>query len=128
MTQPDYQAVCFEAVMALDNLTKAFKYFLSNAVSERNQNRLSDAAKSEKDNFEDLPDIIKRVSNAMREIIYDQTGDTTNLSSVRKKVDELGSIMHIGRSYPTDAVRRAKTIATAFSETTLKKKKKEPQK
>lgn len=121
MTEQNYQTVCFEAVIALDNLSRAFMWLSPNALHEKKHERLMIAMQSEKDNFEDLPDVIKRVSGVMRDIYYDMTGDTSKLSDVRKKVDELGSILHIGRSYPRDAARRAKNISMKYDPSNFKK-------
>jgi len=113
---PKIDDVCFEATIVLDNLIQAFFCFALSGISENDHKRLLEAAHSQEENFADLPMVIKRVSFVMKDIYYDMTGDTTKLADIRRKVDELGSILHIGRSYPQDALRRAKKIKSLYVE------------
>lgn len=119
-----YKSLCFETLLTIDELTKSFRHFLPGLMNERNDNRFADALRSNSEDFEDLPTIIKRVSSVMQDICFDFTGDVSTLSSIRKKVDELNSILHIGRSYPDSAMRRLKVIKSSFNVEALRKKNK----
>jgi len=78
------------------------------------ENLLLGAAKSNKDDFSDLPEIIKRVSKTMLDIYYNIDGDVEVYIKIKKKVDELGSVLVIGRAHTDNAVARAKKIGATF--------------
>lgn len=125
MTQNEkYQSLCFEVVLALDNLVAAFRHFMHGSLTKRAEDKLLDALRSNSDEFEDLSLITKRTAAVMQDIYYDLTGDISTLKSIKKKVEELGSILHIGRSHPEAALRRVKAIKASFNERTLRKKNK----
>lgn len=121
MTQK-YQSLCFEVVVALDELVAAFRHFMHGSLTKRAEDKLLDALKSNSDEFEDLSLITKRTAAVMQDIYYDLTGDISTLKSIKKKVEELGSILHIGRSHPEAALRRVQMIKATFSERALRKK------
>lgn len=121
MTQK-YQSLCFEVVVALDELVAAFRHFMHGSLTKRAEDKLLDALKSNSDEFEDLNLITKRTAAVMQDIYYDLTGDISILKSIKKKVEELGSILHIGRSHPEAALRRVQMIKATFSERALRKK------
>ena len=121
MTQK-YQSLCFEVVVALDELVAAFRHFMHGSLTKRAEDKLLDALKSTSDEFEDLSLITKRTAAVMQDIYYDLTGDISTLKSIKKKVEELGSILHIGRSHPEAALRRVQMIKATFSERALRKK------
>jgi hypothetical protein len=50
----------------------------------------------------------------MYDIYDDFSGDKTRFSDIRRKTLELGSILHIARSYPANALKRTKVIATLY--------------
>jgi hypothetical protein len=115
----DYQSVCFEVVLALDALIEAFVHFLPNRYKDYEKlkyDQLFLAASSNTENFEDIFDVVRNVSSAMKNIYYDLTGEITTFSEIYRKTMELGSILHIGRSYPNDALKRAKKIATIYKQ------------
>jgi hypothetical protein len=114
----------FEIVLTLDELVAAFRHFMHGSLTKKNEEKLLDALRSNSDDFEDLGLIIRRTASIMQEIYYDLTGDTSTLQSIKKKVEELNSILHIGRSHPDGAFRRIEMIKTAFDEQALRKKKK----
>jgi hypothetical protein len=125
MTQHEkYQALCFEAVITLDKLVAAFRHFMHGSLTKRAEDNLLDALRSNSDEFEDLTLVIKRTASVMQDIYYDLTGDTSTLQSIKKKVEELNSILHIGRSHPDGAFRRIEMIKTAFDEQALRTKNK----
>lgn len=126
MTQNEkYQALCFEVVLTLDKLVAAFRYFMHGSLTKRDEEKLLDALRSNSDEFEDLNLVIKRTASVMQDIYYDLTGDTSTLKSIKKKIEELGSILHIGRSHPAAAFRRVEVIKAAYDEQALRKKKTE---
>ena len=125
MTQNEkYQSLCFEVVLALDNLVAAFRHFMHGSLTKRAEENLLDALRSNSDEFEDLNLITKRTAAVMQDIYYDLTGDISTLKSIKKKVEELGSILHIGRSHPEAALRRVQMIKATFSERALRNKNK----
>ena len=127
MTQNEkYRALCFEVVLTLDKLVAAFQHFShgSLTMTARMENKLLDAIRSDSDEFEDLNLVIKRTASAMQDIYYDFTGDISTLKAIKKKTEELGSILHIGRSHPAAAFRRVEMIKAAYDEQALRKKKK----
>lgn len=113
MKKYDYQSAVFETVLALDSLINAFIKFLP-SYGDKYADRILEAARSNSDEWEDLPNVLWRVAIVMNNITYEFSGDVTNLVSVRKKVEELKSILHIARSYPDNAVKRAKKIAIFY--------------
>ena len=122
MTQNEkYQSLCFEVVLALDELVAAFRHFMHGSLTKRAEDKLLDALKSNSDEFEDLSLITKRTAAVMQDIYYDLTGDISTLKSIKKKVEELGSILHIGRSHPEAAFRRVQMIKATFNERALRK-------
>ena len=114
----------FEIVLTLDELVAAFRHFMHGSLTKKNEEKLLDALRSNSDDFEDLGLIIKRTASIMQEIYYDLTGDTSTLKSIKKKVEELSSILHISRSHPANALRRVATIRASYNEQALRKKKK----
>jgi hypothetical protein len=114
----------FEIVLALDELVAAFRHFMHGSLTKKNEEKLLDALRSNSDDFEDLGLIIRRTASIMQEIYYDLTGDTSTLQSIKKKVEELNSILHISRSHPANALRRVATIRASYNEQALRKKKK----
>lgn len=116
-TQED---VFFETVLAADALAKAYLSFLPSTkpkkskepdvIFEARKKMILDALKSNKEDFSDAKTIISKMVSAMDRITYDVTSDPTDLVSIQKKVKELDSILHIGRSYPDNAVKRARNI------------------
>jgi hypothetical protein len=119
-----YQTLCFEVVLTLDKLVAAFRHFMHGSLTKRDEEKLLDALRSNSDEFEDLKLVIKRTASVMQDIYYDLTGDTSTLQSIKKKIEELGSILHIGRSHPEAAFRRVEMIKGAYDEQALRKKKK----
>ena len=114
----------FEIVLTLDELVAAFRHFMHGSLTKKNEEKLLDALRSNSDDFEDLGLIIKRTASIMQDIYYDLTGDTSTLQSIKKKVEELSSILHISRSHPANALRRVATIRASYNEQALRKKKK----
>jgi len=114
----------FEIVFTLDELVAAFRHFMHGSLTKKNEEKLLDALRSNSDDFEDLGLIIKRTASIMQDIYYDLTGDTSTLQSIKKKVEELSSILHISRSHPANALRRVATIRASYNEQALRKKKK----
>jgi len=114
----------FEIVLTLDELVAAFRHFMHGSLTKKNEEKLLDALRSNSDDFEDLGLIIKRTASIMQEIYYDLTGDISTLKSIKRKVEELSSILHISRSHPANALRRVATIRASYNEQALRKKKK----
>ena len=85
-----------------------------NRVYAERKAMILDAIKSNKEDFSDAKIIVSKLSSVMDYITYYMTTDTTDFVTVHKKVKELNSILHIGRSYPNDAIKRAKKIREAW--------------
>lgn len=78
------------------------------------ENLLLGATRSNTDDFSDLPEIVKRVSKTMEDVYYNMDGDVDEYIRIRKKVDELGSVLKIGRAHTDSAIERAKKIGATF--------------
>lgn len=102
-----------ELVIALETLIRAFKALMPRAVPEKTQERLI-AASACDDTLEGVRRTVKNVASIMREIAWEATGDMTDLNGIIRRVEELGSIAHIARSYPDKAIARAKACGRAY--------------
>ena len=63
------------------------------------------------DDVMQLPEAIRRVAKWLRAYDLDSAGmDVEKIHSVIKAVEQLGSIFHIGRTFPDNAIKRATSL------------------
>lgn len=91
------------ALDAIVGLAPLYVYHRRNEASDL----LAAAAASKDDEFGDSTLIVKKVAAVLGDIAWDWHCDIENINFLKRRTQELGSILHIGRSYPDAAIRRA---------------------
>ena len=112
----NFEVAHIELVIALESLLRAFSTLMPMAMKDKTRERLI-VASACGDAFEDVRKAVKNVSRIMREITWELTGDVTDLNGIIRRVEELGSIAHIARSYPDKAIARAKACGRTYLST-----------
>jgi len=109
-----HQLTQIEVAAALEALVRAFTRLTPNALNEAEQERLVLASSCDSDDLAGLLPAIQRTARVMKDMAYDCSGDIEDLRSIARKVQELGSVLHIARAYPDQALARAKAIGASF--------------
>ena len=79
--------------------------------SEKEANFLVNASGVDELSYENVLSACNRTINVMKNIEYDLiSGDLGEHKDRRRKVEQILSIMHIGRAYPDSAIKRLKGL------------------
>jgi aromatic ring hydroxylase len=79
--------------------------------AEKAAENLIKASYAEETDYQSVMSTINRTVGVMRDIEQDLIShDLSKYIDRRKKVEQLGSIMHISRAYPDNALKRLKSI------------------
>jgi len=79
--------------------------------SEKQANFLVNASGIDELSYENVLSACNRTINVMKDIEYDLiSGDLGEHKDRRRKVEQILSIMHIGRAYPDSAIKRLKGL------------------
>lgn len=79
--------------------------------SEKQANFLVNASGVDELSYENVLSACNRTINVMKDIEYDLiSGDLGEHKDRRRKVEQILSIMHIGRAYPDSAIKRLKGL------------------
>jgi len=82
-----------------------------NPILERRADNLLSASSIEEWDYESIVASTRRTVDAMRDIEYECSGtDLSAYKDRRRNVEKILSIMHIGKTYHEDAIKRLKKI------------------
>ena len=82
-----------------------------NLILERRADNLLSASSIEEWDYESIVASTRRTIDAMRDIEYECSGtDLSAYKDRRRNVEKILSIMHIGKTYHEDAIKRLKKI------------------
>jgi len=107
------QVIFIEAAVLLNDIVDEYiNYFKFR--DERKNEKLIERSTLRDDNIEGLKKALFCVLEVMNWIEYEATSELGEYVARRKKVEQIQSILHIGRSHPDSAIKRLRGLRPKF--------------
>ena len=108
----NYDLVAVEAEQTINGILYQYieRFCFNRSDRRKALTTLMEASQLPELDYDGIKLTVVRLSDTMRSIEMDSTGDISEMAKWRKAIDQISSIMHISRAYPKDAMKRLKRL------------------
>lgn len=107
-----YDLVALEAEQSINAIMNQFvdRFHINRSDRKHYLTFLTQASFIPELDYDGVRSAVVRVTETLKMIEYNSSGDISEMAKWRRAFEQIGSIMHISRAYPNDAVKRLKKL------------------